>query len=332
MYNEQTETHSRLFFMDQVEEKETDWLWYPYIPYGKVTIIQGDPGEGKSTLALNLIAALTKGEQFPTNRMEFAAKMCVYQNAEDGLEDTVKPRLQKAGANCSMVAVLDEYDEPLSMTDPRLELLLRDTRASLLVLDPMQAYLGDNVDMHRANEIRPVMHALAALAERYGCAIILIGHMNKASTLKSIYRGLGSIDITAAARSVLTVAKDPKHPENRVIWQVKNSLAPAGETVAFTLDENGKFKYLGAYEVNTETLLITEPKQLRTGDRAEALILEWLERENPLYVRDIYGIAESEGISKATLRRTKSRLGLENVYTEHGWIWQKPNRHPVEEY
>lgn len=325
MYNEQTENSKAIIYMDEVVATETHWLWYPYIPYGKITIIQGDPGEGKSTLALNLIAAVSKGLRFPTKTMEFAARMSVYQNAEDGLNDTIKPRLEKAGAACEMVAVLNEAEYPLSMTDPRLEVLLQHTQAKLLVLDPMQAYLGDHVDMHRANEIRPVMHALASLAERYDCAIVLIGHMNKMSSLKSIYRGLGSIDIIAAARSVLTVARDPEHPENRVILQVKNSLAAMGEPVAFTLDADGKFKFLGAYEVNTASLLANEPKcPPKSRDKAEALILACLEREQPLYVRHIYDIADSEGINKRTLLRAKTRLGIAHEKTDRGWIWVKP--------
>lgn len=323
MYEEQ-EGVAQFFYMDGIEAQETKWLWYPYIPYGKVTIIQGDPGEGKSTLALNLIAALTNGMQFPTKQVEYAPKLAVYQNAEDGLADTIKPRLVAAGADCSLVAVLDDREYPLSMTDTRLDLLLKETRAELLVLDPLQAYLGEEVDMHRANEIRPVMHALSELAAKHGCAIILIGHMNKASQMKSIYRGLGSIDITAAARSVLTVAKDPSHPENRVILQVKNSLAPMGEPVAFTLDEGGKFRYLGAYEINPAELLNAEPtRQAKPRDKAEQLLLEWLDRENPLYARDIYGIADSEGISKATLLRAKNNLRLRSVKRPEGWIWCK---------
>lgn len=324
---EEENGQGHFFFMEQIEPKDTDWLWYPYIPFGKVTIIQGDPGEGKSTLALNLIASLTRGLQFPTNRMVFTPKIAVYQNAEDGLADTIRPRLDAAKADCGLVAVIDESHVPLSMLDERLDMILNMTGAELLVLDPLQAYLGDDVDMHRANEIRPVMHALSDLAAKHHCAIILIGHMNKASGMKSIYRGLGSIDITAAARSVLTVAKDPKHPENRVILQIKNSLAPLGDPVAFTLNENGQFQYLGEYEVNVDNLLSAEPtRKSRPGMRAEELLLEWLAKEHPLYVKDIYDIADSEGITKRTLCRAKDRLGIETVHTPQGWIWRKPEK------
>lgn len=320
--DEKENERGHFFFMEQVQERETKWLWYPYIPYGKITIIQGDPGQGKSTLVLNLIASVTRGMQFPEKQMAFCPKIAVYQNAEDGLEDTVKPRLRAAGADCGLIAVLDERNCPLSLIDKRLDLILEQTGAEVLVLDPLQAYLGDHVDMHRANEIRPLMHALADLAARHNCAVILIGHMNKASGLKSIYRGLGSIDITAAARSVLTVASDPKHPENRVILQVKNSLAKMGDPVAFTLDEDGKFQYLGEYEVNTENLLSAEPVRVSSQiEKAEKLILEWIEKEHPLYAKDIYDIADSEDITKRTLCRARARLGIQVEKTEKGYIW-----------
>ncbi len=126
----------------------------------------------------------------------------IYQTAEDGLSDTIKPRLVAAGADCARVMVIDDFDRVLTLDDDRLEQAIEQTGARLVVLDPIQGYIGASVDMHRANEIRPLMYRIAKLAEKYGCAILLIGHMNKNSSEKSSYRGLGSIDFQAAARSV----------------------------------------------------------------------------------------------------------------------------------
>lgn len=202
----------KLIHMDQVEVEEIEWLFYPFIPYGKVTIIQGDPGEGKTTVVLQIIAKLTKGEAILSETSEGKSEEAgvepinvIYQTAEDGLGDTIKPRLLAAGADCSRVLVIDDQDQPLTMVDARLEEAIIQTKARLVVLDPIQGFLGAGVDMHRANEIRPLMKRISVLAEKYQCAIILIGHMNKNSNGKSSYRGLGSIDFQAAARSVLIV-------------------------------------------------------------------------------------------------------------------------------
>lgn len=204
----------KLIHMDQVEVEEIEWLFYPFIPYGKVTIIQGDPGEGKTTVVLQIIAKLTKGEAILSETSEGKSEEIgvepinvIYQTAEDGLGDTIKPRLLAAGADCSRVLVIDDQEQPLTMVDARLEEAIIQTKARLVVLDPIQGFLGVGVDMHRANEIRPLMKRISVLAEKYQCAIILIGHMNKNSNGKSSYRGLGSIDFQAAARSVLIVGR-----------------------------------------------------------------------------------------------------------------------------
>ena len=197
----------KIISLSEIKTEEVKWLWYPYIPFGKVTIVQGDPGEGKTTFVLSVIAALTRGEALPECETGLPQMNVIYQTAEDGLADTIKPRLEAVGADCSRVQTIDDSKSMLTLTDQRLEEAIYSTDAGLLVLDPLQAYLGSGVDMHRANEIRPIMKKLSAVAERTGCAVVLIGHMNKASGMKSGYRGLGSIDFTAAARSILVVGR-----------------------------------------------------------------------------------------------------------------------------
>ena len=198
--------------MSNVEVEEIKWVWYPYIPYGKITVVQGDPGEGKTTFILALVALLTKGEPLPEEETGAEPINVIYQTAEDGLADTIKPRLLSVGADCERVLVIDENEIELTLSDERLEQAIKETGSKLIVLDPIQAYLGGDVDMHRANEIRPIMKRLALLAERTGCAVILIGHMNKMGGAKSAYRGLGSIDIRAAVSSVLGVGRVNDEP------------------------------------------------------------------------------------------------------------------------
>ena len=204
---EENITELKIIQMSEIETEEVSWLWYPFIPYGKLTIVQGDPGDGKTTLVLNIAAKLSKGEKMDDGMESETPINIIYQTAEDGLADTVKPRLENAGADCSKISVIDESDKSLSMTDERLEEAIKRTNAKLLILDPIQAYLGGGTDMNRANEARDMTKRLGALAEKYKCAIVLIGHMNKASGNKAAYRGIGSIDFYAVARSVLLVGR-----------------------------------------------------------------------------------------------------------------------------
>lgn len=264
----------KLIHMNEIQATDTHWLWYPYIPYGK--IIQGDPGEGKTTLVLHLAAELTRGEMIGTEDMQEPVTV-IYQTAEDGLADTIKPRLIAANADCSKVLVIDETEQSVSMTDGRLEAAIQQTDARLVILDPIRAYLGADVDMHRANQIRPIMSHLGSIAEKYGCAIVLIGHMNKASGQKASYRGLGSIDFAAAARSVLIVARDRENPKVRVMIHAKSSLAPEGKPVAFELDKDNGFRYLGEYDGDANELLNGSGGK-KKGKLAEQLLLHELRK------------------------------------------------------
>ena len=222
---EEQKTELKLIKMSEVQSQEIEWLWFPFIPYGKLTIIQGDPGDGKTTLVLNIAAKLSKGERLDENMNITETVNIIYQTAEDGLADTVKPRLELAGADCERIAVIDESEKSLSMIDERLEGAIVRTHAKLLILDPIQAYLGGGMDMNRANEARDMTKRLGALAEKYKCAIILIGHMNKASGNKAAYRGMGSIDFFAVARSVLLVGRVEGESNIRAVVQIKNNLA-----------------------------------------------------------------------------------------------------------
>ena len=293
----------KLIHMDQVEVEEIEWLFYPFIPYGKVTIIQGDPGEGKTTVVLQIIAKLTKGEPILNEITEEETDVepinVIYQTAEDGLGDTIKPRLLAAGADCSRVLVIDDQDQPLTMVDARLEEAIIQTKARLVVLDPIQGFLGAGVDMHRANEIRPLMKRISVLAEKYQCAIILIGHMNKNSNGKSSYRGLGSIDFQAAARSVLIVGRVKDEQEIRVICHVKSSLAPEGDAIAFRLDKEKGFHWIGEYDISAEDLLSGDGRGQKIRSAKE--FLKEILANGSMEQAKIAEEAEERGIKENTL-------------------------------
>lgn len=271
-------TDLKLISMEDVQAEEVQWLWYPYIPLGKLTIVQGDPGEGKTTFVLAVVAALTRGEALPESEQAQSPMSVIYQTAEDGLADTIKPRLEASGADCAPVLVIDESKRELTLCDDRLEQAVHRTGARLIVLDPIQAYLGDGVDMHRANEVRPVLKCVAAMAERTGCAVILIGHMNKAQGLKSGYRGLGSIDFRAAARSVLVVGRLKEDPTVRIVAQDKNSLAPEGKSIAFQLDGERGFQWKGLCELTVDDVLGSGGKLQTKATQMEEELRQMLRR------------------------------------------------------
>lgn len=308
----------KLINMCDVEVESVSWLWYPFIPYGKVTIIQGDPGEGKTTLVLQIIARLTKGESIIDEKEKTPINV-IYQTAEDGLADTIKPRLLSADADCSKVIVIDDRDTPLTMRDVRLEQAIVETSAKLVVLDPIQGFLGADVDMHRANEIRPIMKHISEIAEKYKCAIILIGHMNKCSVGKSAYRGLGSIDFQAAARSVLIVGRIKDEPEIRVVCQTKSSLAPEAKAVAFRLSEENGFEWVGEYDVSADDLLSGTVKG--TKKQAAMDFLENLLADGQMSQKEIIELARQKGISDKTLRNAKDELKIKSKRVNNQWHW-----------
>lgn len=332
MDNRRDEPNLKLINMEQVEVEKIDWLLYPFIPFGKVTIVQGDPGEGKTTMVLQIIAKLTKGEAvlpsgsdepaLEEKTMDLEPVNVIYQTAEDGLGDTIKPRLLSAGADCSRVMVIDDNDQALTMMDARLEEAIIKTKARLVVLDPIQGFLGTDVDMHRANEIRPLMKRVAVLAEKYHCAIILIGHMNKNSNGKSSYRGLGSIDFQAAARSVLIVGRIKDEPEIRVVCHVKSSLAPEGKSIAFRLDKDTGFEWIGEYDISADDLLSGDNRGQKIHEAKE--FLKEILVSGSVAQTKVAEEAESRGIKKKTLWNAKNELEIESVKIGNQWFWMLP--------
>lgn len=316
---EEKTTELKIIHMNEVEAKIVDFLWYPYIPYGKLTIIQGDPGEGKTTAVLQIAAAITRGDKLPCDDTERQPGHVIYQTAEDGLADTVKPRLEAAGADCSKVHVIDESEQGLNMLDERLEAAIIRTGAKLVILDPIQAYLGANVDMHRANEIRPVMKHLGDIAEKYGCAIILIGHMNKASGSKSTYRGLGSIDFQATARSVLIVARVKDDPDCRVIAHDKSSLAPEGQSISFRLSEETGFVWEGPIELTVEDLLNGDSNISKLDDAKT--FLKRILADGPRYSIEVFEEAKKEDLKDRTLYSAKKKLSVKSIKEGDKWKW-----------
>lgn len=299
----------KIIRMSDVELTPVEWLWKPYLPFGKLSVLQGNPGEGKTYFAMHLAAACTNGKLLPNmERME--PFNVIYQTAEDGLGDTVKPRLIEAGADLDRVLVIDDSDVQLTLSDERIEKAIIENNARLVIIDPIQAYLGADVDMNRANEVRPIFMRLGQVAQRTGCAILLIGHLNKAAGMQSLQRGLGSIDIAAAVRSVLFIGKLKHDPTMRILTHEKSSLAPPGVSLAFSLGDEGGFRWVGEYDITADEMLSgIEPQRETKTQQAKDLICTLLAGGKQVLSEDIDKAALERGIPGRTVRDAKRELG-----------------------
>ena len=299
----------KIIRMSDVELTPVDWLWKPYLPFGKLSVLQGNPGEGKTYFAMHLAAACTNGKLLPNmERME--PFNVIYQTAEDGLGDTVKPRLIEAGADLDRVLVIDDSDVQLTLSDERIEKAIIENNARLVIIDPIQAYLGADVDMNRANEVRPIFMRLGQVARRTGCAILLIGHLNKAAGMQSLQRGLGSIDIAAAVRSVMFIGKLKHDPTMRILTHEKSSLAPPGLSLAFSLGDEGGFRWVGEYDITADEMLSgIEPQRETKTQQAKDLICTLIAGGKQVLSEDIDKAALERGIPGRTVRDAKRELG-----------------------
>jgi hypothetical protein len=321
--------------MDTVTRTPVVWLWWPYIALGKLTMLDGDPGIGKSLLMTQLAASLSQGHPLPDQEgtptfPTGSPHVTLMLSTEDGLADTLKPRLDEAGADCSKIKVLTGWtdttgeEHAFSFQDmPVLERTLQEHQPRLVVIDPIQAYLGSGVDMHRANETRPLLEALRRLAEQYQCAIVCIRHPAKSSQgSKALHRGLGSVDFIGAARTGLFVEQHPLDPTKALVAQSKSNLGPLGRTLVFTKAE-GQFEWCGRSRLSAE-MLAGSGRGPDPYAFLEAVC--WLETRLgdglPVASTLLRDEAEEEGISFPTLRRAKKALGVRSVKREEQWEWQ----------
>lgn len=331
-----------------VEPEDVEWLWFPYIPLGKLTLLDGDPGTGKSWLTLQLAAAVTRGwplpgqDGVPTGAREPANVILLA--AEDGAGDTIRPRLDRAGADLERVLLLtgsrEEPGQPIFLASHLdvLDAACQQVRPALIVVDPLQAFLGADVDLHRANETRPVLAVLARLAERHRCAVLVVRHLSKSPEGRALYRGLGSIDLAAAARSVLLVAPHPDNRKLRVLAHVKSNLVEAGVSLTFAIGPTG-FEWVGTENIQADRLLgpPTDPDEKSRLEEAVEFLRQML-ADGPVPAREIEQAAKEAGITTMTLRRAKEVLGV-RVSREHlpgegrgkgRWVWAMPD--PWETY
>jgi hypothetical protein len=304
--------------ISEIAPEPVRFLTAPYLPLGKVCILQGDPGVGKTGASLAIIAALTTGTPLPWDAEPFGVCDVIFQSTEDGYGDTIRPRLEKLGADCGRVHVINERDYPLTLGDCRLEQAIAKTGAKLIILDPLSQYMG--AEMSGAG-VRPVMTGLAEMAARTNCAVLLISHLNKKGG-KSQYRGLGAIDISAVARSVLTVGKLPLDEELRAFVHSKSNLAPCGAAQAFGFDESSGFTWLGEYEITLDELLEGKTKEPKT-DTQKDLAMSFLQNalaDGAVPSTRLMRDANAQGITEITLRRAKKAIGVRSFQEGREWF------------
>jgi putative DNA primase/helicase len=325
--------------LSDVAPEIIEWLWEPYIPYGKITIVEGDPGLGKTFLMLAISGAVTKGYALPDQRGQVGAPhgqpgRVIYITAEDGIADTLRPRADQVDADLTRLFVVCGWTADETVLKPfsfqqltLLEDVIRDLKARLVVLDPLQAFLGADVDMFRSNEVRPLLSQLGAIAEAQHCAIIAIRHWTKVIGGKAIYRGQGSVDFTAAARCVLALGEAPDDETMRILAQSKNNLAGFGKSQMFQLNEEG-FHWCGVSDIDANTLTQLQPNK-RQHQRHNAM--DWLKqalKDGPSPATMLMAAAEAVGIPEKTLRRAKTLLGILSTKETGQWYWRLPSFEP----
>jgi RecA-family ATPase len=340
IYDEQR-NQAPVTFLSEVESQQVDWLWQKRIPLGKITLLDGDPGMGKSLLSIFIAACVTTGQPMPDGAPGKQGKVILIA-PEDAAEDTIKPRGEAAGGDPSQVLLLDNIeqlnikdskkikfnDRPFSLAQDMdiLEQAIKQTKTILVVIDPLMAVLGHSIDSSRDQDVREVLTPLAQVAERTGCAILIIRHLNKGSSDNILYRGSGSIGIIAVARIGLLVAHDPDDEQKKVFATIKNNLSKIAPNLSYQIveNENGApyIQWLGENHHVASTLL--HPGTNMSFER-QAIMKALKDADSPLDTKEI---SELTDIKYESLRSILSRMqNTSDIIRPHRGKYTTPN-HP----
>lgn len=324
-----------LIRLADVAARRVDWLWGPFIPARMLSMISGDPGAGKSFIALAVCADLSRGKLRDGRIVEPGNSL--YLSIENPIAETIRPRFDLLGGDASRFFVLkgtlfaedgEEQRGAVTLADiPILEAAIAETGARLIVIDPIQSYLGSTVDLHRSNETRPVLDGLSKLAESHGCAVLLLRHLSKQSGGKAIHRGLGSIDLSGAVRSELLAGSLPDNPEARALVHIKSNVGRIGGALGYSIDGEGRFTWTGESQITASDLLAAPDAPEDRSARDDAI--QWLSdllKDGGREQKEVRKLADGAGITYGTLRRAKDALRVRSYKaTMSGpWLWALP--------
>src|SRR5215217_2689958 len=318
----------------EVQAETVEWLWERRIPLGKITVLDGDPDNGKSVLTTDLAARVTTGRTMPYGfGKTFPQAGVVILSAEDGVADTIRPRFDAAGGNPSKVVILGN-DDPFGIPEdlPKLGRAIERVGARLVVIDPIMAFLGENINSNSDKDVRSALKPLKQLAERTGAAIVIVRHLNKSPGGNVLYRGGGSIGIIGAARSGLVVAPHPTDEGLRVLASQKHNLSTPPESLAYQVTSAphnphaAVIDYKGVTEMNAKDILepqVEEQERSAMGEAKDFLREVLAAGEKP--AADVKSEAESVGVAWGTLKRAKVALGVNPVKRGTVWYWSLPS-------
>lgn len=313
--------------LSTVKRRKVQWLWRPYIPFGMLTILEGDPGLGKSFLSMYLAATISTGGRLPDGQ-KVARGNVLYISAEDDPSYTTGPRMDALGGDSERIRVLNER---IAFDDEGLETLraeLDEHEPEAIIIDPWVSFVPADARIKDSNAVRSLLYKIESLAKDYGCAIILIRHLTKMKHDNALYQGGGTIDMIAAARSALRIGKHPDKDDHRVMAHLKHNVGPRGPTWIYELelgdseDDIPRLNFIGTDDISVDDLNAGAERP-RPKDAAEEFLKREL-RDGSRKAKDMEALAAKLGISKRTLDRTRSRIGVKSFQKKSGWMWSLP--------
>ena len=322
------ESVADIVYLSELQLRPVEWLWKDRLAFGTLAMISGEPGSGKTWVALAIAAALTRGRA-PYTGEKLKSCPVLYASMEHDSSEVIHPRFAGLNGDATRFVVLRGAVSAPSVLLSVLEDALQRTQARLLILDPFHSLFGHGVDLHQPTETRPLLKALAGLADKHRCCILLIRHLHRRGLGRPANRGQGSAEISEALRTEFLAGTSPDAPSQPILLQVKSNLGSLAPPMAYKIDDVGKFSWTGHSTLTQEELLATRPTGAGRPERRFAG--EWLRR----YLQDrsetqgkIESDAARDGVSIATLRRAKLDLGVRSA--KHGtnglWYWAFPPR------